>query len=1365
MFMRLVAFCVGVLSVVNTFSALNVELSVKECAGVGSDGYPIRTVVPLPKGIYQNTNSFRLTDASGVTVPAQFEVLSRRYIGDQSITNIAVTYLPTVSSFTGAGTGTTKYYLKDDGTGTPPSSTLSVEQTNDLITVTTGNSLKFTVKKSGFNILNEVWYDPTNGGNFGSANLVVKPNANSGGEFIGRLNGDLQLDADRSDIKVEVEEVGPVAVVIRAEAVTKYTSPSDHTHGWAVRIYAYAGKSHIKVDYQLQNSSKTKKYSWPLYFHALNLNFDLNLAGTVSVKSGLGNGTVHSTTLGTGVMLGQLHDTLFNIYRADGAGDTTTVLGTGGRPDGFITLDNGTVGVTVKTRHFWQMYPNGIKVDQNQKLSVQLFPEWSCQIHGAKRNPTFSPTHLYWLADMQHVYKEVVLNFHQSSSDNELLKFSKTVDYHPVASLPVSYVGSAGASLDLEGLIPFTSKISTTDSRIPANPSAANLGWYFFVLNGRRTNTAAAGGYPQGGGQFWASENPADWFVAEREAIGEMNIRPQWMAQYNFATDFSLLKLGMNNGTASPSFSPMSLRDQNMGAGVMDSAILAETASGYYPIGYSTSIDNAHYWHHHMKDYYWITGNYWQKDYYKFIVEFRKNLTVGFPTIARHGGHPLADALQALYVTGDTVMERLLKENMLTNRARVRPQFGDYNTMCCGEFGTAPWEMGFGARPVIDYLTQISERDLQMQAESFQLISAYLHWNLHYGNFGYRAYSPQVQNSYIGSFTVLDPQAWYYWNTGKRVFLDHAMTYINTGITVPNGEGSTGKPMTADGSSNWTGAYAGRWIQFVRNNTRSDTTPPAAIQDAVMERSGTNCTVRWTVPVDAKRYHIVWGTKPLVYNQTDDLKYLNWWAANTVGKSLTAAAGTQDQVAFTVPSSGLVFAAVFTFDSASNMSGFSNVATSDLTQATAPSNLTATVVNAQKVSLSWGASSDPESGIWYYNVYRNGVLISTTDKLVFEDDGLTESTSYSYAVAAVSGSNVEGVRAEASSINTPADTEAPFPVGAVSVSTDAVVTVTFSEALESASAQNIANYSLSNGVTVSGAVLQSDNKTVILTCSPMQYQTSYTLTVNGVRDRATTPNSVSNATISFIHREPLLITNTRPTEYVWTQFTTDVDVFIDQSTKMTSIPPEYENLPLLRCGSMYSKYYARNDSIIAFTSNKALKVYLMMDRSQTARPTWLTSRFTPNGDTISNFVVWETTYSAGRVQIPGGNLSEAYSNYFIVVEPLDSSWVIASENSSNSEELVDGLTASPNPFNPSISITFQLGTVDKSYGQLLPPMALIFDATGRVVEKIMPEAIGVVGNGRKYSFNWNANGQASGVYFVHVKAQNREFKKRIVLTK
>ena len=1201
---------------------LNVELSVKECAGVGSQGYPVRTVVPVKGGLYQNTNSFCLTDASGTTVPAQFEVLSRRYLGDKSITNVAVTYMPTVSAFTGSGTGISKYYLKDDGTGNAANTGLVVTDGADVITVVTGSSFKFTVKKSGFNIIDQAWYDPNNGSDFSSNKLVIKSNTKGGGEFKGRLAGDIQYDADRSDLKVEIEESGPVQAVIRVEAVTKYYDPSDHTHGWAVRIYAYAGKSYVKVDYQLQNSAKTKKLGWPLYFHAMNLNLDLNLPNSATVKAGLGNGNVYSGSLGSGVCIGQCKDSLFKICGVDGAGDTTNVLATGGRPDGFLDIDNGSIGVTVQTRNFWRMWPNGLKVDANKKLSVQLFPEWSCMINYRVANPVFNKTHLYWLADMQHVYKEVVLNFHPGSlSNNQLLCFAKTVDFHPVASIPVAYVSSAGSSLDLEGLIPFSTKLPGEDTRLPYELSYETLGWYYYVLNGRRTLTSTPGGWPAGGGQFWATENPSDWFVSEREAIGEMNIRPQWMAQYNFNSDYSSLGLGMNDcgydNLLPPSFSPTAWRVQNCGSNELDADVLSGTGD----LDYCWPIDDSHYWHYHIADSYWMTGNPWQKDYYRFIVEFRKNLIATFPYMARFGGHPLADALQALKATGDTAMARMLKENVIYNRNNcVRPQYGDFSALGYGLIGASSWHWGFGSHPLIDYLSQVKDSDPQAYAEAFQLISAYMNWNLNWGNFNNYSWAPEIGTSYIGAFTLLDGQAWYYWHTGIRAYLDHANLYISQGI---NGE----KPCSESGTSySWNGEYNGRWIQFVRENQRTDIVPPPAVSDLSLARTGNQCALKWTVPADAKRYHIIWGDKPISAKATTNTQYLNWWAAKTVGKNLNAASG-EDQVTFTVPDTGLLFAAIFTFDSSDNLSEMSNVARSDATPATAPANFTVTVSSAQKVTLSWGASNDPESGIWYYNVYRNNTLIASVKELSFADDGLVESTGYDYAVAAVSGSNAEGIRAE-KHITTPVDNAAPAIVTVRAISTLPEVTVVFSEKLDSVSAQSTANYTLNRGCNVQRAVLQADHRTVALACDAMIFDSAYTLTVNGVKDVAVSPNTVSNVTYSFVHRAPLLLTdNDKPFE-TWSEFTTEVSVFNDWDIKMPVIPLKYAGLPLLITGTQ-EKYFDDTDCMVAFTSNKALMVYVMLEENQN-QPDWLTSRFTLNGDSISlGFVVWEATFPGG----------------------------------------------------------------------------------------------------------------------------------------
>jgi hypothetical protein len=60
----------------------------------------------------------------------------------------------------------------------------------------------------------------------------------------------------------------------------------------------------------------------------------------------------------------------------------------------------------------------------------------------------------------------------------------------------------------------------------------------------------------------------------------------------------------------------------------------------------------------------------------------------------------------------------------------------------------------------------------------------------------------------------------------------------------------------------------------------------------------------------------------------------NWWAANAVGPSITAAPGQQQSINFPVYGTGDLFVAMFAWDSIGNMSPMSNVAQS--TNATFP---------------------------------------------------------------------------------------------------------------------------------------------------------------------------------------------------------------------------------------------------------------------------------------------------------------------------------------------------------------------------------------------------------------------------------------------
>ncbi len=81
------------------------------------------------------------------------------------------------------------------------------------------------------------------------------------------------------------------------------------------------------------------------------------------------------------------------------------------------------------------------------------------------------------------------------------------------------------------------------------------------------------------------------------------------------------------------------------------------------------------------------------------------------------------------------------------------------------------------------------------------------------------------------------------------------------------------------------------------------------------------------------------------------------------------------------------------------------------------------------------------------------------------------------------------------------------------------ISVTFSEKITQASAQNISNYSLSGGITVNSASLSSNETSAVLSTSALPSGTAVTLTVNGIKDLAGNTIS-SNNSASFTYTNP-----------------------------------------------------------------------------------------------------------------------------------------------------------------------------------------------------------------------------------------------------
>lgn len=179
----------------------------------------------------------------------------------------------------------------------------------------------------------------------------------------------------------------------------------------------------------------------------------------------------------------------------------------------------------------------------------------------------------------------------------------------------------------------------------------------------------------------------------------------------------------------------------------------------------------------------------------------------------------------------------------------------------------------------------------------------------------------------------------------------------------------------------------------------------------------------------------------------------------------------------------------------------------DVTGPTAPTNLQATPLEHERLNLTWTASTDNDTGVLDYKIYRQNTLIGQTKTLEFTDTGLTASTTYAYDVSAVNLHGTEGAKRRIT-VTTPADTTPPQITHLEAFADTTKLTVYFDEPLESASAQAIGNYQI-QGLSVTGAQLLTGNQSVRLTLSSQQDQMVYTLRVNGVKDTAPAGNQVS----------------------------------------------------------------------------------------------------------------------------------------------------------------------------------------------------------------------------------------------------------------
>src|SRR5258706_12658291 len=141
-----------------------------------------------------------------------------------------------------------------------------------------------------------------------------------------------------------------------------------------------------------------------------------------------------------------------------------------------------------------------------------------------------------------------------------------------------------------------------------------------------------------------------------------------------------------------------------------------------------------------------------------------------------------------------------------------------------------------------------------------------------------------------------------------------------------------------------------------------------------------------------------------------------------------------------------------------------------------PANLVAMTASGTQINLSWSAASD-DAGVRGYDIYRNGILISTTDAttLTYSDTNLIPSVNYVYTVDAFDASgnhSAKSVSASATTLNTASYTFTP--VADSYVAADATTTNYGTSAVLKANASpDYPSYLRFNVNDISGAVTKA----------------------------------------------------------------------------------------------------------------------------------------------------------------------------------------------------------------------------------------------------------------------------------------------------
>ncbi len=342
-----------------------------------ADGvWPARTGIPLPLNAVPAAEGLALFE-NGVRVPLQARTTAT-WGPDGSAQWALLDFLGRYSKGKPA-----EYRLKLEGGAVPSRARLSCRETADKIVVDTG-MVKFEVGRKRFAGIEAAWFDPTGSGRYNDLETVIK---GPGGPYLvdGRI---IRFEAQHDkDVRVTLEEAGPVRATIRAEGW--YVSGEARVEPlcmFVTRISAFAGQPMLRITHHTIITYDTRQY-WLA-------DAGFTVASQIGERFRLGaDGVEHGGKLPPGKGSVWLHQERYDRFRLVGAAPKPIE---GKVSDGWFSVRGGRpeepeLGVAL--RDIWQKFPKEVEMSRDG-ITLHFWP-----VHGRR---AFSPEEEL---DLRNIYK------------------------------------------------------------------------------------------------------------------------------------------------------------------------------------------------------------------------------------------------------------------------------------------------------------------------------------------------------------------------------------------------------------------------------------------------------------------------------------------------------------------------------------------------------------------------------------------------------------------------------------------------------------------------------------------------------------------------------------------------------------------------------------------------------------------------------------------------------------------------------------------------------------------------------------------------------------------------------------------------